>query len=646
MSTTEAQSKSDAELLITAALWWLAPKKDESDPNGAKLARTMTQVATDRETANMPRRWNSYRFFRCMTGRPQFASFAYAMARRPSNFMSFYGQAEFQPMKAGFSGGLGDVYVNRLFAHTTFVEFVPEKGDFTQRQLAEELTPWCEDEFETSGFWEAYGQMGLDALYYGTGFIKFCKGLKKHGKCESTNPDELLFANEDEPNPQEVIQRVWTTKEDALTKHGKTQEARDAIMKAQSAYPAFYFGPGTLNTENIIALLEGWSLPNSKGEPGRHVLCIGEYTLVDEPWTDPELPFERFAFHELPSSIYGQGLAELTLQFSEWIDEILQTMQESDIRSGTGKWLLEENSNVNVDALGDTNAAAVTYLGKEPKFITPDPINRYALDRLQMLVDMGMKRVHVSVNAVTGEVPKALTSAIAVERWAQIDDANFAEMIGRLEKVVVRSSYQLLRLAKRQKPSTKRPGRDKQIIDWDRLQIDGDRPIMMDGFNVGRLGQTVAGKTQQLEKMVADGGITRQVYNKYLQVPDIDNLMDEINAPVEGVSRMLENLIMGGKYIPPSPFFDLGYAKQAVEARIILEGNEGTPEDVLDRLRMWRSAVIALKIQQTTPDAAPGPVNAAATGITPPTTAPGAPTGTAGGIPGPQIPIPQPQLSQ
>ena len=640
------QSQDDAELLINANLWQCAPKKDAEDPTGAKLAKVITQVAVDRETANMPRRWNSYRFYRCMTGRPQFASFAYAMARRPSNFMSFYGQAEFSPMKAGFAGQLADVYVNRLFAHTTFVEFVPQKGDFYQRQLAEELTPWVEDEYDRGGYWEAYDQMGLDALYYGTGFIKHCKGPKKHCKYEATNPDELLVANEDEPHPREIIQRVWTTKEEAIQKHGKNPAARAAIMKATSAYPAFYFGPGTLNTENIIALLEGWSLPDAEGKPGRHVLVVGEYTLVDEEWTDPELPFERFAFHELPSSFYGQGLAELVLQFSEWIDEILQTMQESDIRSGTAKWLVEENSNVNPDALGDTNAAVVTYLGKEPKLSTPDPINRYALDRLQMLVDMGMKRVHVSVNAVTGEIPKSLTSAIAVEKWAQIDDANFAEMIGRLERVVVRSSYQTLRLGKKQKTPTKRPGRDKQVIDWDRLEIDGEKPVRMEGFNVGRLGQTVAGKTQQLEKMVADGGITRQLYNKYLEVPDIDGLLEEINAPVEGVSKKLWKMILGGKYIPPSPYYDLSYAKQAVEARIIIEENADTPNEIIDLLRMWRSAVIALKIQQTTPDAAPGNVAAPTTGILPPTTAPGAPVGTAGGVVGPPIPIPQPPPPQ
>ena len=403
-------------------------------------------------------------------------------------------------------------------------------------------------------------------------------------------------------------------------------------------------------------MLEGWICPNpeDKDDRGRHVLVVGDYTILDEAWDYPDLPFEHFDFHELPSATFGQGLAELLFQIQEWIDDTMSVMQESDMRSGTGKWLVEENSNVNVDALGDTNAAAVTYMGEKPDFITPDPIGEYALARLQMLQDMGMRRVHINLNSLQSEVPKALSSAIAIERYAQIDDSAMAHQLGRLERLVVNSTRQFLRLGKRFNVSFTMPGRKKQIIVWDKVDPDS---VQLRGYNVGRLGQTVAGRTQQLEKMAADGSIDRVVYNKYLQVPNLDGrggMMDAINAPVEGVDKILNRIVLQGKYIPPSPYLNPTYAKQAVESRIILEQGWGTDEAAIDRLRMWRSALLALSKQRATPDAptvpapAAGPAGAPGaptdnfTGITPPTSIPGAPIGPDKGTAGAAITHPPP----
>lgn len=629
-----------AELQLSDA-WWLAAKKDKKDPNGKELARLLTRVATDRETANMPRRWRNYSFARLMSGRPTAAQFAYGMARRPDTFLGYYGDAEFSAMRSGFAGSMADVYTTRLFSHPTIIQFIPDFGDVDERQAAEDYTTWIEQQFDATDYWRAYDDMGLNALWYGSGWLKH-SGTKKALKVESVNPDELLFATEDQPRQTEGIQRVWSTKTAAMGTYGKTPAAREAIKNAQTAFPAFFFGPGSLNTDNVISLLESWICPNPEDpdDKGRHCLVIGgsEFTILDEDWDYPDLPFEHFDFHELPSSTFGQGIAELLFQIQEWMDDTLTVMQESDQRSGTGKWLVEENSNVNVDALGDTNAAAVLYSGEKPEFVTPEPIGEYALARLAKLEDMGMRRVHVNLNSLQSEVPKALSSAIAIERYAQIDDSAMAHQLGRLETLVRRSTRQFLRLGKRFSIPFTMPGRKKQIIDWKKVDPDS---VELKAYNVGRLGQTVAGRTQQLEKMVADGDIDRPIFNKYLQIPNLDGrggMMDTINAPVEGVDKILNRIVLQGKYVPPSPYLNPTYAKQAVESRIVLEQGWGTKETAIDRLRMWRSALLALNKQRQTADAA----NSTFTGVTPPTSIPGAPIGPDKGTAGAPIPVPQP----
>lgn len=618
-------------------LWWNQPK-------GSAVAQALTAEATYIETNSMPRRWRSYVYFRTMSGRPVCNQLAFSMARRPTNFQNYYGGYEFAPVRAGFSGMLGDIYVNRVLIHKTYLNFIPERGDFTQRQTGLDIEDWTEGMFEGLKFWDEYKQMGLNALWYGTGFLKFyieAGGLK----VKSIHPDELLFSNEDEKNPTSVIQRVWASREDTMALYGKDEASKKAISNAES-FAAFYFGPGQLQTEDVIPILEAWRVKRVDGSPGRHVLVVGDHCIQDEEFLDAELPFEKFPFHEIPDSVYGQGLAELTLQYSEWIDEIWNVMYESDARSGLGKWLVEENSNVNDQALGDTNAGVVKYAGKEPKYVAHEPLGQWSNQRLQMLIDMGSRRVHVSQNAIAGEVPKALTSAPALEKWSNIDDSNFGEMIGRLEEVVKRSGYQLIRLAKKVKPSFTRPGRTKEIIDWDALKIKDGQPLDLTAFNVGRLGQTVAGRVQALKDMLGAGDIDRRLYNKYLQVPDNSQLLDELNAPTESVSKCLDQLVLKDKYRPPSPYMDLDFAKQSVEARILLEEDMGTPEKVLDRLRMWRAAAVELLAQRNTPPAPPAgaPANdnasAPVTGLQLPAAAPNVPVGTSAGIPGAPIPIP------
>jgi hypothetical protein len=496
----------------TRRIWYNRPK-------GKETAAAITAEATLIEEQSIPRRWRSYTFWRTMTGRPVNSQLAFSMSRRPSNFQSWYGGYQFNPVRAGLSGTLGDIYVNRVFVHRTFLSMVPERGDFSQRQTGLQMEDWIEGMFETLRFWDEFKQCCIDALYYGTGFLKFYsedEGEKKPClKVRAVNPDELLWSNEDLPlaHQTSVIQRVWTSKEELLAKYKDDPEAVKAISKAES-FPCFFFGPGQLQTADVVPLLEGWRVKRKDGKPGRHVLAIAEACLLDEKFDDERLPFETFQFHEIPSCIYGQGLAELTLQFSEWVDELWNTHYDADARSGKGKWLKEENSAVNEQALGDTQAAVVTYAGVKPEYVAYEPLGQWANQRMEMLYTKAAERVHVSFGAINGETPKALNSAVALERWAQIDDSNYAEMIGRLEDLVKRSGYQLINLAKKVKPSFTRMGRTKELIDWSKLRITDGTPVDLTAFNTGRLGQTIAGKVQQLKDMLADGDIDRRLFNK------------------------------------------------------------------------------------------------------------------------------------
>lgn len=607
-----------------ADLWHLAEKKGPKDPTGKAVAQALNRAATAREIANVPTRWRNLVYFRCMTGRPSYAQFVYGMAKRPSTFVEYYRRFQFNGMKSRFAATMADVYTNRLLGHQTFVSMIPKKGDAEQNAMAREIEEGIDLADDQMQYQKERITVCTEAFWYGAAPMYFGDDGNGNPCVEAVNPDELLYANPDDTNPYDVIRRVWAKKTELLERHKDDKEACEAIMKAQTAFPAFYFGRGELNTSDTIPLLEGWTRPLSKSTPGRHVKSIGDYSLIDEEWKYPH-PFEWWQFNPLPGTMLGQGIAEILLQVSQWIDGLLTKAQECEMRAGSPKWVVDENSNVNPDTLGDLNAAIVTYLGVPPKLEAPEPYGQYLMKTIDFLMNLGRSMVHVSEAAVKGEMPAGITAAIAIEKYAQIDDQNFLEKIGRLEDFDRRCAYQKIMLFKRLKAKFKS---GRRAFDWSTVPLNEYfRVDDIQAYNVGRLAQTVAGRIQIVEQMRANNRIDDKMYNKFLQTPDIPGMFRDLNAEANDVEKQLDALVKSDDYIPPNPFMDFEFAKKQVETRFAREEADGADQAALDRLLMWRATVMSFLKQSTTPDAPPTPT--AFTGITPPAMVPGAPPAAA-----------------
>jgi len=600
------QKKTKLQLLSQYSdQWWLATEKaKEKDKRGKAVADACNRAAIRREQDNMPQRWRNYVYYREMTGRPSLSQFMYGMAKRPESFVRYYSNFSFSGAKSGFAASMADVYTNRLLGHQTFVSMIPDDGNYDDRMQAEEIESWIEGGFDQLNWWRERTTGCIEAFWYGTGAWKFHDDGNGNPKITATNPDCLLYSNPDDTDPYDVIERVWAKKTDLLEQHKDDTVAIDAIVNAPTAEPAFYFSrTGSLDCSDVVALLDCYTRPIGK-TPGRHVTCVGDFAFIDEKWEYPH-PYELWCFDELPGCLFGQGIAEKLLQISQWVDGLLSTIQESELRAGAPKWMVEENSNANPDTLGDLNAAIVSYLGTKPELVTPEAIGQYALQHLEMLLSLGRSRVHVSESAVKGESPTGLTSGVALTKWAQIDDQNFLEKIGRLEELDKRAAYQLIMLGKRLEPDFIRTGRNKRKIAWKSIKLNPNFRINdLQAYNVGRLSQTVAGRIQLLKEMYAEGTIDKKLYVKYQQTPDINGMFSELNSDADSVQSQLDELVKSDEFIPPSPYMDHLFAKQQVEDRYQREIALKSPQHVLDRLSIWRAVVINYIAQNNTPDAA------------------------------------------
>jgi hypothetical protein len=213
-------------------------------------------------------------------------------------------------------------------------------------------------------------------------------------------------------------------------------------------------------------------------------------------------------------------------------------------------------------------------------------------------------------------MPAGITAAIAMEKYAQIDDTTFLEKIGRLEDFDKRAAYQKIMLFKRLNAKFKAGNRS---FDWSKIPLNKSfRVDDLEAYNVGRIAQTVAGRVQIVEQMRANNRIDDRAYNKFLQTPDIPGMFRDLNAETNDIDKQLDNLVKGDDYVPPTPYMDFNYAKKAVEIRYAREEFDGliegkqTNQAALDRLAMWRATVMSFLKQQQTPDAPPSPVVAGA----------------------------------
>jgi hypothetical protein len=608
--------------------WFLAKRKGPDDPRGTELAQRVTRVATDLETARFRQRWRSLTYFRHMTGRLTFASYCYGMARRPSALLADYETLLFTPPEFNACGAFSDVYMNRVWSNQPFVTAVPIRGDFNARQRAKYLPQWVDGLDAETGFWDQVPKIGLDANTYGTGWAWLEADYKrKQVLFERVQDDELLWPNEDGELVDQgwVIRRVWGNRYALRYLHRDDPDAVRAIDNAPQAYPAVDF-ISRVDYADVIAYLKAYKLPDkgstkADDKPGRACIVVGDYTIEDREYNFPELPAIPLTFTDINTGFKGQGLVEQICRTQQSVNRMIGTVQMNMRRHGDSRWLVEANSQVNPDALGNDGRGGgniVKYTQTAPQLITPAVITEQILKEIDREIQWMATRVHVSTQAVVGEAPKSLQSAVALEKYDQITDVNFQAASKRLEAFVVRCAYMKIRIGRELKVSVTLSGRKRQLIDWKQVDIPENK-VGMQAYPMSRLPQTIAGRQEIIDAQLANNEISRETHMRLSQVPDVDGEQDLENAPQESVVRKLDKMIETGEYQPPNAFADLAYAIEYAESRYTLEEEEDTPQDRLDLILMFKAACEDLQTQKQTPPPLPGPTTQT------PTPAPGGP---------------------
>jgi hypothetical protein len=602
--------------------WWKAPKED--------VARQLAAWCDNIERVSWARRWNNLAFYRYMTGRPNApATYNYATTSRPSS-VNVYSRAVFETPRYNVLRQCSDALANRVYKNRPFLQVCPIAGDFKARCKAKHLTRYLDAAFFDLKLWPIIEQCGEDCRIWGTSFLKVDVGLDDTVRVTRILQDEVII-DDNECNtgePRHLAIRVFVNRDELAAKYQDNPAALDAIRNAPKSSNGFFFG-GDLDCTDVIVLREGWSLPMGKVK-GRHVLAAGDFAFIDEEYKRDHFPIAKLTFKQVSTGWFGMGMAEMVMGLQREVDRLLAAIWENMRRAAWPRIGIAAGSNVTAGQLADKSNGIYSYTGTAPKFDFPEALSpdqhQYLNDTIQRIKET----FRLNDQIAQGQKPK-YTSGKAIVEQNTMDDAAHIDIAQHLEDFVENIGYLIIEASEICKPSVTLPGRKIQQIDWADVEI-ARNSYSLRAFPVGRLSQSIAERTQEIESWYAEGSISRGVKMRLEQVPDVDGYQDLVNASGDYIEQVLDHMIEDGEYEPAEPWCDLQSALETTQSRYLQEKIQHTPQDRLDLLLQFMA-----QVQEMIADAAPTPApGGPGFGIQPP----GAPPTALNGQPAPQAPFP------
>lgn len=609
--------------------WWNAEDKNVAD--------RLWAWAENIERQNWNRRWSQLAFYRYMTGRPTCASFNYSMCSRPSSVVSAYGRSTFMSPTFNVMAQCDSVLENRVYSSRPPLLVDPIAGSVEARREAIKLTRWLDGSFHDLNVFNVAEQCAADARMWGTGWVKVDVSLDNK-KVEITRLiDDEVLVDEAEVNvsddPRTTGIRIFISRDDLLDIYADDKEACAAILTAKNADLGLYFG-ADIDTSDMLVLIEAWHIGTEKS-PGRHVMALSNYALVDTEFKKDHAPLAKLYYQKM--GFRGKGLAEATIGMQRRIEKMMLAMDQNVDDVAHPRAAIEKSSKVNPASLSAIGPGIkwFHYSGIEPKWFIPQAITKDQFGYLEMLVRSVRELVGISDQAASQGGTPSFRSGLAIERQSQMDQGRFKTLSLHYEDFIRQIGELLVEAGEKCKPTVTLPGRTVQQIKWSDIKLERSS-YWLRAFPYSALPQSIAGKTEWIEDAAQEGRISKMTQTRLEQMPDVDGYQDLASAAEDNVDLALDRLVFENEYVPPEPFCDLSLMLQQAQTRYLYEMNEKTPRDRLDLILQFVAAVEEL-IDEASANGAPPP----AFGMQPP--APGQAIPSQGPLPA-QYPV-QPQAA-
>lgn len=484
-------------------------------------------------------------------------------------------------------------------------QFLTEGGDWSLQQKARKLTQFVDGVFYQEKCYKKGRICFKDGSLFGKGLAKvFSSGGKI---CvERVFPPEIIVDDEEArlAPPRTLFQRKFISRHVLLEMYSDDPQAHQMI---KNAHPATSH-QGQLrrasrgrSQADMLEVIEAWHKPSTPdADDGKHAIVIDGYTLLFEDWDGPEFPFAEFDWDEPVLGWWPMGLAEELVPIQREINIIIRRMVEYLRRVAVPRVYVDSASEIVKAHINNIIGAVVRYNsagGNPPVFETPSVIPRDMFETLLMLFEKAYQIAGVSEMSAQAKKPSGLNSGKALRTFDDIETERFAnrqqsyqEFYLQLAKLIIQEARNLYRTDSEDESvdvevKAVKGRKFVRSIKWSEIDLEDDM-FVMQAFPVNFLPKTPAARLQFVQELMSSGLIDPQMGMSLLDFPDLEAYQSLVNAPLEDIKAMIEDML-DGQYFPPEPFQNLQLGIKLVTSARLKAKRDNAPEDVLELMLRW-----------------------------------------------------------
>jgi len=484
-------------------------------------------------------------------------------------------------------------------------------GDWELQQRSEKMSKFAEGQFgECRIDHDISPSCALDALVFGTGIAHVFAEFGRL-QVERVHASELFVDRLDGRERRPLALYRVKPMDRYLLKELYPKYADDILVATNSDMDWSHVTH--LNTDKLL-VTEAWRLPVGN-MPGRHVIALDRLTLLDEEWESDSFPFPVLRWKERLRGYWGMGLAEELTGNQYALNSTLETIDLNHYLHGNLRIWVDVGSKVTTDHITNGVGDIVKYTGRPPSFDTPNPVNPALYQWAETLWHKQFEITGVSQMSAMGSKPAGLDSGKALRIYLDTGSKRFIRFQRDYEEFHVEIARQMFALMGRlanedESYEVVYQGKDGiERIKWADVNLERDA-YKVQVFPVSALSNSPEGRLSQLQEMYnsGDGVISKQMFVKLLNFPDLESDDYSTTAPLDLAEKIVFQMLSLGKSISPEPFFDLALHIKVAGACYQRAMVKGAKEGRLELLREYIESCQALLSPPSPAGAPPGAV--------------------------------------
>jgi hypothetical protein len=467
--------------------------------------------------------------------------------------------------------------------------FLTNGADWTVQQEAQKMSKFSEGVFYETGTDELASQAALDALIFGTGVIKV---LEQNGRVHHARvlPGEIYVDRVDGRygKPRSLYQVHWMDRSVLAEKYPDQADEIEACAPPSGLWAV---GPDTVS--DCLLVIEAWHLPSGKkAKDGRHVMTIGNATLVDEEWKTESFPFAFLRWKRPPIGFWGTGIVDQITGLQIEINRLCEDIRNAQALMGLYKIFVQRGSNIIKSQLDNEAGTIIEHDGMPPTFATFQAVHPEVYQQLERWYRAAFEIIGVSQLAAQSQKPAGLDSGRALRVFIDNQSKRFVRFSREYEELHVELARQDVRLMTRLAENDNsyevvyESGGESDTIKWSGIHLDESQYVLK-CFPISALPNTPAGRLAALQELFAAKILDRDAFMRLADFPDFDTERELLTAPRELIEKTCQRMICEGEYFPPESFMNLQLAMYIGGLHYQRARLRGVPEERLELLRKF-----------------------------------------------------------